>query len=176
MELENTSALLDNNAWISREVLEWHRLLKGRDSNAITSFLISASDHIASLNDANDRDKCLELFELFGEQLTMTHASFKTILYSCGVYAYNHGNYAVAEKAFKILADYNDSNGRNKYADMLRQNVFVNHSPCNFAVFFVIFRQICAADQRGRFFSNERISVFPVNTGIFCPFQSALFC
>ncbi len=63
-----------------------------------------------------------------------------------------------------------------EYADMLRQNVFVNHSPCNFAVFFVIFRQICAADQRGRFFSNERISAFPVNTGIFRPFQSALFC
>ena len=128
MELENTSALLDNNAWISREVLEWHRLLKGRDSNAITIFLISASDHIASLNDANDRDKCLELFELFGEQLTMTHASFKTILYSCGVYAYNHGNYAVAEKAFKILADYNDSNGRNKYADMLRRGEVLDPS------------------------------------------------
>lgn len=126
--VQENALLLDHNAWISREVLEWYRILKEKDNKAIFRFFTNVSEHIASLNDVNDRTECLELFELFGEQLTMTHAPFKVILYSCGLNAYNNGNYAVAEKAFKILSDCNDPNGRNKYADMLRRGEVLDPS------------------------------------------------
>lgn len=123
MNVEKSISILSQRIWIEEKKKEWGAINCQGDNTKIHNFFCSVIEYSSLLDDPIKTKECLLLLEKCYNQLDSKefYSEYLPGLASLGYKAYADNQLSVAEIAFRVLSNGNNTSARNNYAYMIRR-------------------------------------------------------